>query len=62
MSETADFLYKTTDYYHPESERCIRFDDPDLDIEWPDLGVPLSLSEKDRAGCSFKAAEFFGKS
>jgi len=46
LSETADFLYKTTDYYHPESERCIRFDDPELAIEWPTLPVEIALSEK----------------
>lgn len=56
LSETADFLYKTTDYYHPESERCIRFDDPELGIEWPKLPVPFALSEKDQAGSAFKSA------
>lgn len=50
LSETADFLYKTTDYYHPDSERCIRFDDPQLAIKWPDLPVEFALSAKDQAG------------
>ncbi|PRY66345.1 dTDP-4-dehydrorhamnose 3,5-epimerase [Vreelandella songnenensis] len=59
LSETADFLYKTTDFYHPESERCIRFDDPDLGIEWPQLPVPFALSEKDQAGSAFSAAEVY---
>lgn len=59
LSETADFLYKTTDYYHPESERCIRFDDPGLAIAWPELSVPLALSDKDRAGSALQHAEVF---
>ena len=45
----ADFLYKTTSYYAPQAERSIRWNDPNLDIEWPDVGVPFSLSEKDAA-------------
>lgn len=57
MSETADFLYKTTDYYHPESERCIRFDDPELGIEWPDLPVAFALSKKDQEGGTFTSAD-----
>ncbi|TDV99050.1 dTDP-4-dehydrorhamnose 3,5-epimerase [Halomonas alkaliantarctica] len=59
LSETADFLYKTTDYYHPESERCIRFDDPELAIEWPELPVEFSLSEKDQAGSTFSKADVY---
>ncbi len=55
LSEFADFLYKTTDYYAPARERCIRWDDPDLAIEWPlDGTVPL-LSAKDVAGQAFGA-------
>lgn len=46
LSESADFLYKTTDYYAPEYERSIRWDDPDLAIEWP-LDSPPTLSKKD---------------
>lgn len=61
MSETADFLYKTTDFYHPESERCIRFDDPELGIEWPKLPVPFALSEKDQAGSAFQSAEVYSR-
>jgi dTDP-4-dehydrorhamnose 3,5-epimerase len=45
-SDSADFLYKTTDYYSPENERCIRWDDPDLAISWPTVIAPL-LSAKD---------------
>ena len=46
-SESADFLYKTTDYYQPASERAVRWDDPRLAIEWPDIGVGPTLSAKD---------------
>lgn len=59
LSETADFLYKTTDYYHPASERCIRFDDPELGIEWPELPVEVALSEKDQAGSSLSTADVY---
>lgn len=59
LSETADFLYKTTDYYAPANERCIRWDDPALSIAWPDPGVPLNLSAKDRAGSDLQSAECF---
>ncbi len=47
LSEHADFLYKTTDYYVPAAERTIRWDDPSLAIDWPDIGTPFVLSEKD---------------
>lgn len=58
LSESADFLYKTTAYYHPASERSIRYDDPELAIAWPD--VPgLTLSDKDLAGAAFHEAEVF---
>lgn len=59
LSETADFLYKTTDYYHPQSERCIRYDDSELAITWPELPVPLALSEKDQAGRALSSADIF---
>ncbi|KAB2928664.1 MAG: dTDP-4-dehydrorhamnose 3,5-epimerase [Dechloromonas sp.] len=52
ISETAEFLYKTTDYYAPELERAIRWDDPDLAIEWPLEGTP-QLSGKDVSGSAF---------
>jgi dTDP-4-dehydrorhamnose 3,5-epimerase len=48
-SESADFLYKTTDYYAPQSEGCVRWDDPRLAIEWPLKGSAPSLSTKDAA-------------
>ncbi len=57
LSESADCLYKTTDYYAPELERCIAWNDADLGIDWP-LEQPLKLSAKDIAGVAFKLAEF----
>jgi dTDP-4-dehydrorhamnose 3,5-epimerase len=58
LSESADFLYKTTDYYAPEHERCIAWDDPGIGIHWPLTGQPI-LSAKDRAGQSLEQAEVF---
>jgi dTDP-4-dehydrorhamnose 3,5-epimerase len=58
LSENADFLYKTTDYYAPEHERCIAWDDPTIGIEWP-LDAPPLLSAKDRLGTSLMEAEVF---
>lgn len=57
-SESADFLYKTTDYYAPEHERCIVWNDPDIDIEWPLDGAP-ALSAKDQQGVLLALAEVF---
>ncbi|MCF6757103.1 dTDP-4-dehydrorhamnose 3,5-epimerase [Pseudomonas balearica] len=59
LSDTADFLYKTSDYYAPEHERSIAWDDPDLAIAWPIEQAP-ALSAKDAQGCSLAAAEVFG--
>jgi len=53
LSESAEFLYKTTDYYAPEFERCIAWDDPTLAIAWPDLGAPPQVSHKDAQGAAF---------
>jgi dTDP-4-dehydrorhamnose 3,5-epimerase len=47
LSETADFLYKTTDYYAPDCEGSVRWDDPAIGITWPDVGAPPLLAEKD---------------
>ena len=55
LSETAEFLYKTTDYYAPAHERCIAWNDPDLAIDWQLVGEPL-LSVKDAAGQRFRDA------
>jgi dTDP-4-dehydrorhamnose 3,5-epimerase len=49
LSETSEFFYKTTDYYSPEHERCIRWDDPRIGIDWPEGIVPI-LSKKDQEG------------
>jgi dTDP-4-dehydrorhamnose 3,5-epimerase len=58
-SESAEVLYKTTDYYAPEFERTLRWDDPDLAIAWPLQADPI-VSAKDAAGKSFKAIELEG--
>ncbi|WP_338845892.1 dTDP-4-dehydrorhamnose 3,5-epimerase [Massilia sp. W12] len=58
LSESAEFLYKTTDYWYPEHERSIRWDDPALGIEWPLIGEPV-LSGKDAAGLPLAQAEVF---
>lgn len=52
LSETAEFLYKTTDYYAPKFERCIMWNDPDLAIKWPLQDAPI-LSKKDQLGDFF---------
>jgi len=58
LSDTAEFLYKTTDYYAPEYERCIRWDDAELAVNWQYDGAPV-LSNKDSQGVSFKGADVF---
>jgi len=58
LSEHAEFLYKTTDYYAPEYERCIRWDDPSIGIDWP-LDGPPQLSGKDMQGMALDDAEVF---
>lgn len=58
LSETAEFLYKTTDYYAPQFERCIAWNDPDLKIDWQLDGTP-ALSAKDAAGVLLADAEVF---
>ena len=58
LSEVADFLYKCTDFYSSADERTIRWDDPDLAIDWPLIeGCPPVLSAKDAAGAAFRDAE-----
>jgi dTDP-4-dehydrorhamnose 3,5-epimerase len=58
LSDTAEFLYKTTDYWHPEHERCIIWNDPNIGIQWPSQNTPL-LSEKDCRGVLLVIAEHF---
>jgi dTDP-4-dehydrorhamnose 3,5-epimerase len=59
LSEIADFLYKTTDYWHAASEKCIVWNDPDLNIRWPDVGMEPILNPKDAAGLSWGDAPKF---
>lgn len=58
LSETADFLYKTTDYYHPEDERTLLWNDPAVGITWPLEGAPI-LARKDAAGVTLAEAEVY---
>lgn len=58
LSEVAEFLYKTTDYYAPEHERCLAWNDPEIGVQWPCPVEPL-LSEKDRQGTLLRDAEVF---
>jgi len=58
LSNSAEFLYKTTDYWYPEYERCIRWDDPTLKIDWQ-LQAPPILSNKDALGKMLTEAELF---
>ena len=58
LSQTSEFFYKTTDFYHPQSQHCILWNDVTLNIEWPkDLNI--QLSPKDLLGQSFKSSELF---
>lgn len=58
LSDAAECLYKTTDYWHPEHERCILWNDPDLAIDWDIQTAPL-LSGKDKQGKLFKDSDYF---
>ena len=58
LSETADVLYKTTDYYAPDDERCMIWNDAEIGIDWPSRIAPI-LSAKDRAGVALRATEVF---
>lgn len=55
LSESADFLYKTTDYYDPVSERCLAWNDPGVGIDWPLEGQAPALSGKDQAGLALES-------
>ena len=60
LSELADFLYKTTEFYVPEAERCVLWNDPDIAVDWPLLvGNPPLLAGKDAAGLALSACETF---
>jgi dTDP-4-dehydrorhamnose 3,5-epimerase len=58
LSEVAEVLYKTTDYWYPEHERCIIWNDPDIGIQWQIVGAPL-LAKKDAEGSPFTSADLF---
>ena len=58
-SESAEFIYKTTDYWYPEHERCLLWDDPSIGVAWPISSAP-QLAAKDVAGKTLKQAEVFG--
>jgi dTDP-4-dehydrorhamnose 3,5-epimerase len=58
LSDHAEFIYKTTDYYAPQHERTLLWNDPALGIRWPLEGEPI-LAEKDRRGTPLKSAETF---
>jgi dTDP-4-dehydrorhamnose 3,5-epimerase len=57
LSDTAEFNYKVTNFYSPEHERTLRYDDQQVGIEWPTLEVPLCISEKDQKGQALKDIE-----
>jgi dTDP-4-dehydrorhamnose 3,5-epimerase len=62
LSDSADVLYKATDFYAPQHERCIAWDDPGLGVEWPLAGIAIErplLSAKDQAGTPLAAADLF---
>jgi dTDP-4-dehydrorhamnose 3,5-epimerase len=58
LSEYAEFLYKTTDYYAPHAERCLLWNDETLAINWP-IGAQPTLSNKDKLGLPFGSADVF---
>jgi dTDP-4-dehydrorhamnose 3,5-epimerase len=59
LSETVEFLYKTTDYWHAASEECIVWNDPILAIQWPDIGMNPILNPKDGNANCFLNAKYF---
>jgi dTDP-4-dehydrorhamnose 3,5-epimerase len=59
LSDTAEFLYKTTDFWQKDDEYCISWDDPQIAISWPSANVPLVISAKDRAGLAFDDAPHY---
>ena len=59
ISDEAEFLYKTTDYWHAGSEQCIAWNDPTLNVQWPDIGMQPLLNPKDAAGLAWSTAPKF---
>ena len=60
VSDTAEFVYKCTDYYHPASEVSLRWDDSTVAIKWPEIDCDIQLSEKDKCGLSWDQLPYFG--
>lgn len=58
LSETSEYIYKTTDFYHPQSERCILWNDEILNINWP-KNIDIHISSKDHMGIAFASSEIF---
>lgn len=56
LTESAEFLYKTTDYYQPKDERALRWNDPTIAVEWPDIDAAPLLSDKDQQAPNFEIA------
>ncbi len=54
LSDEAEFFYKASEFYSPEHERALQWDDPEINIPWPKLSIPFILSDKDRKGCRLK--------
>jgi dTDP-4-dehydrorhamnose 3,5-epimerase len=61
LSDGAEVLYKTTDYWYPDHERCIRWDDPDLGVAWPIQDAAPVVSAKDAAGTPLREAALFDR-
>jgi len=59
LSEMAEFLYKTTDYWHAASEQCIVWNDPTINIQWPNIETHPVLNSKDASGTTFLEAKYF---
>jgi len=59
LSDEAEIIYKTTDYWHAASEQCLIWDDPTLNIQWPDVGMPPTLNERDAIGDRWVVAQKF---
>jgi dTDP-4-dehydrorhamnose 3,5-epimerase len=59
VSASAEVLYKTTDYYAPQHEKCIAWNDPDIGVEWPALSIDPLLSTKDTAGAALRDAQVY---
>jgi len=59
LSEQVEFLYKTTDYWHSASEQCIAWNDPNLNIQWPNLSIEIITNQKDKSGLDWHSAPKF---